>query len=324
MPAEPLTAFEREEIRAGIERGDSDWLIGERLSRHRCTINAEIRRNGGRSNYSAVTAQQQAVLRRRRPKTPKLLADRCLADEVTRRLEAKDSPKRISIELASEGRGRISHETIYQAIYNPGTGLKTGLHHGLHLKRRRRKRRGQTKQSPTHMFGTYLSISERPPIADTRTEFGHLEGDQIVGAYNKSAIVTVFDRHSRYLWLAPLESKGAQSTLKAMLKLLARIPARLRRTLTWDQGAEMACHSELTKRRRIPIYIADPKSPWQRPTSENGNALVRRYVGKGTDLSTYTTKDLRRIEQRINTIPRPTLNWHTATQLYNQAVAMTN
>jgi len=104
---------------------------------------------------------------------------------------------------------------------------------------------------------------------------------------------------------------------------LARIPEWLRLSLTWDQGSELACHREIAVESSIYIYFADPKSPWQRPTNENGNGLVRHHVGKGTDLSVYTPADLRYIENRINTIPRRIFGWNTATDLYHQHVAMT-
>ena len=144
MPACPLSACEREEIRAGIERGDSDGVIAARLGRHRCTINAEINRNGGRSKYSATRADQRAAQRRRRPKVSKLTADPVLASYVEARLLAKDSPMTISIELARGVHGvtgKISHECIYQSVYNPRRGLTAGLHTCLHLRRRRRKSR---------------------------------------------------------------------------------------------------------------------------------------------------------------------------------------
>lgn len=155
----------------------------------------------------------------------------------------------------------------------------------------------------------FQPIGARPEIALARTEVGHLEGDLIVGSFNRSAIVTVFDRASRRLWLAEFASDhGAEATLAAMVEILERIPEPLRRTLTWDQGREMARHQELAQLCGIDIYFADPHSPWQRPTNENGNGLIRRYVGKGTDLSRFTGPDLRLIEFRINTIPRRSLN----------------
>jgi IS30 family transposase len=233
----------------------------------------------------------------------------------------------VSIELARGVHGlvaSISHECIYQAIYSAGRGLAAGLHVGLHLKRRRRKHRGRTPVVATHSLGSFNLIGLRPEIAAQRIEVGHLEGDLIVGAYNRSAIATMFDRASRYVWLTKLpHAKNADGVLDALVATLRRLPARLRLTLTWDQGSEMARHLELTKRCGIDIYFAEPKAPWQRPTNENGNALVRRYVGKGTDLSVYSTRDLRAIERRINTIPRRSLNWATANDTYTAAVAMT-
>lgn len=327
MPVVALDAEEREEIRVGLAAKQTYVAIAAGLGRHRGTIGEEVKRNGGRKRYCAVDAQKRADKQRARPKTPKLVANKSLATYVTKRLKAKDSPMTIAIELARGVWGRtesISHECIYQAIYKPDRGLEPGLHTGLHLKRRRRKHRNQPKTPSSHSLGEFNSISTRPKIAEERTEVGHLEGDLIVGAFNRSALITVFDRTSRKLWLERVASKTAEATLTSLLRLFNRIPLHLRRTMTWDQGAEIARWIELSQRRNIDIYIADPKAPWQRPTNENGNALVRRYVGKGTDLKTYTTKDLRAIEHRINTIPRRVLGWATANDIYNAHVAMTN
>ena len=331
MPAEPLTALEREEIRAGIERGESNTEIARRLGRHRSTIGRELERNRGRNVYTAVTAEARAVTERARPKDSKLTADRALAAHVTERLKAKDSPMTISIELARGTHGmvaRISHETIYQAIYAHGTrGLERGLHLGLHRRRRCRKHRrrpGEALPAKASPLGTFNLIHDRPPEAWTRREVGHLEGDLICGSHNRSAIVTVFDRASRHCWLADFPaSHDAEETLAAVGEILQRIPAQLRRTLCWDQGREMARHHQLAERHGIDIYFADPHSPWQRPTNENGNGLIRRYVGKGTNLNVHTPTDLRLIEERINTIPRRSLNWDTAQNRYHAAVAMT-
>jgi transposase, IS30 family len=327
MPARPLTLHEREEIRAGIERRDPDGVIAAVLGRHRCTINAEVRRNGGRGSYRAMDAQRRADSALCRPKVPKLVADQALAGHVARRLKAKDSPMTISIELARGVHGRvamISHECIYRAVYSPDRGLAAGLHVGLHLKRRRRKHRGHRPVVSSHSLGSFNLIGLRPAIAAQRVEVGHLEGDLIVGAYNRSAIATMFDRTSRHVWLTKLpHAKSADGVLDALVATLRRVPAQLRLTLTWDQGSEMARHLELAERCGIDIYFAEPKAPWQRPTNENGNAIVRRYVGKGTDLSAFTNRDLRAIERRINTIPRRSLNWATANDIYTAAVAMT-
>lgn len=287
MPSEPLTACEREEIRVGIERCESNAEIARRLGRHRATIGREIGRNDGRSAFSAVDAQASAQANRARPKATKLQADPVLAAHVTARLKAKDSPMTISIELARSTHGIeacLSHETIYQAIYAHGTsGLPKGLHAGLHRRRRCRKRRLPPGETPTKgsPLGVFSLIASRPAIAGKRSEVGHLEGDLIIGAFNRSAIVTVFDRASRHLWMAGFhDTHTAPETLAALAEIFERIPQGLRRTLTWDQGREMADHATLTKLCGIDIYFADPHSPWQRPTNENGNGLIRRYVGK--------------------------------------------
>ena len=326
MPVNPLTAHEREEIRAGILSCDTDGEIADCLGRHRCTVNLEISRNGGRSRYWAVDAQRRADEQRKRLKAPKLVADPALAAHVAKRLKVRDSPMTISIELARGVRGMtasISHECIYQAVHAGGTrGLPKGCHVGLHLQRRRRKRRGH-KAPNSSALGVICSIHDRPPVALERVEVGHLEGDLIVGAYNRSALITLFDRTSRHLWLQHVTAKTADAVYKYLSRALNRIPPQLRLSLAWDQGSEIARHREIALRCGIEIYIADPKSPWQRPTNENGNTLVRRFVGKGTDLNIYTTRQLRAIEHRINTIPRRSLGWDTAHNIYTQAVAMT-
>ncbi len=197
----------------------------------------------------------------------------------------------------------------------------------MHRQRRCRKHRlpkGSAPAVKAGPLGEFNLIGLRPQVAGTRTEVGHLEGDLIVGAFNRSAIVTMFDRTSRHLWLADLpEGHGADATLAALVEILERIPTTLRRTLTWDQGREMARHADLAELCGIDVYFAEPHSPWQRPTNENGNGLIRRYVGKSTDLNRYTHDDLRAIEHRINTIPRRSLHWSTAHHVYTAAVAMT-
>jgi len=329
MPARPLTAPEREEIRAGIERGETDSEIALRLDRHRTTINAEINRNSGRHGYSAVAAQARADAARARLKRAKLEADPVLAAHVTERLEAKDSPMTISVELARGTHGlvgAVSHECIYRAVYAHGRrGLRRGLHTGLHRARRCRKHRQRGgEEAKAGPLGAFNLIGARPTIAGDRVEVGHLEGDLIVGAFNRSAIATIFDRASRHLWLADFpEDHGADATLAALCEVLERIPEPLRRTLTWDQGREMARHADLAELCGIDVYFAEPHSPWQRPTNENGNGLIRRYVGKSTDLSRFAPTDLRLIEHRINTMPRRSLGWSTAADVYAAAVAMT-
>ena len=326
--------FEREEIRAGLERNESLTELSRRLSRHRCTVSAEVNRNGGRYLYRAVDAQARADRQRARPKTPILAKDLLLATYVTARLEAKDSPMTISKELAAGVHGvtsKISHETIYAGIYAQGRrGLRRGLHVNLHRSRRCRKRRMAKGEQPQRKspLGAFKPIADRPAIAGGRSEPGHLEGDLILGAGNRSAIITVFDRATRATWLADLpEDHGASSTLAGLIELCERIPPELRKTLTWDQGREMARWADLEAACNIEVYFAEPHHPWQRPTNENGNGLLRRYVGKGTDLSRFTPEDLRRIETRLNTMPRRIFQWKSSQDIqrcsYTSSDAMT-
>ena len=328
MPANPLTLRDREEIRAGIVRGMNVTEIGYSLDRHRCTISAEISRNGGRKMYRAFRAHDLAAERRKRPKVR--LLDRCpqLAQHVTRRLEAKDSPMTIAVELGNgvypEIGETVSHETIYLAVYDHRcVAISTDLHTNLHRRHRLRTRR-RCRRPQQRWRDTMRPIAERPAIADTRDQVGHLEGDLIIGKRHQSAIITVFDRASRHLWMRGLpDSHAAGPTLCGLTELLNRIPPQLRRTLTWDQGGEMAHHDALADQCDIDVYFADAHSPWQRPTNENGNCLIRRYVGKGTNLAAFSPSDLQAIETRINTMPRRVLGWATAQHVYHQAVAMT-
>jgi len=324
-----LTVYEREEIRAGIERQQTLTAIADLLGRHRSTIYAEVRRNGGPDTYTATRAQARAGAQRWRPKPSLFESDTVLAEHVTARLKAKDSPMTISIELARGTHGttgQVSHETIYQAIYAHGRrGLDAGLHTGLHRRRRCRKRRVFGPPAPkAGPLGLFNLIGLRPTEADGRDVVGHFEGDLIVGSFNRSAIVTIFDRCSRFNLLADLpEGHSAQATLAALVELFERVPQHLRKTLTWDQGREMAAHSDLAELVGIDVFFANPHAPWERPTNENGNGLLRRYVGKGTNLGVYTPADLLAIEHRLNTMPRRVLGWDTAEQPYTAAVAMT-
>ncbi len=326
MPGEALSLSERVQIEVGVAAAESARSIGARLGRSPSSLTRELERNGGRAGYSAVGAQARADDMRRRPRLTRFEADPVLAAHVEARLVAKDSPMTIAIELARglfpEVTTVVAHETIYRAIYAHGrAGLARGLHGHLHRRHRcRQHRRPEDTPAKPGPLGLFNLISLRPPVAAARTEIGHVEGDLIVGSFNRSAIVTVFDRASRYLWLADLpDGHGAEAVLAALVELCERIPAAFRRTLTWDQGREMAGHRALAALTGIAVFFADPHSPWQRPTNENGNGLLRRYVGKGTNLNVYGVEDLRRIEHRINTMPRRRLGWQTATDVYHAA-----
>lgn len=327
MPGEALSLSERVQIEVGVQCSESARTIARRVGRAPSTVTRELVRNGGSDVYSAAAAEARAVRAQRRARPTVFESDPVLAAHVEARLKVLDSPMTIAVELT---RGvhdgidvTVSHETIYRAVYAHGRrGLAKGLHAGLHRRRRCRKHRRGDGDAPTAKgpLGEFNLIGLRAPEADGRDVVGHLEGDLICGSFNRSAIVTVFDRASRYCWLADLpEGHGAEATLAALIELIERIPEPLRRTLTWDQGSEMAEHAALAATVGIDVYFAEPHSPWQRPTNENGNGLLRRYVGKGTDLGVYTPADLRTIETRLNTMPRRSLDWSTAHDRYAAA-----
>nr|WP_298337677.1 IS30 family transposase [Ferrimicrobium sp.] len=164
-------------------------------------------------------------------------------------------------------------------------------------------------------------MTQRPEVASTRSEVGHFEGDLIIGARGKSAIVTLIDRTSRLNLIGDLPGNyGAENVLACCIELLERVPAELHRTLTWDQGREMARHDDLANAVGIDVYFANPHSPWERPSNENFNGLLRCYVGKGTDLSVYSQEDLDVISHRLNTMPRRIFQWGSAKDRYSAAV----
>jgi transposase, IS30 family len=327
MAGAVLSAEEREEIRVGCAGGESFALMARTLGRSTSTVSEEVRRNGGRHRYCAVAAEKRAVKQRCRPKSTKFQSNRALADHVEDKLAALDSPTTIAIELARAGGisgDTVSAESIYQAVYGHGTrGLVAGLSHCLHRQRRRRKRRCRAGETPKRAspLGSFNLIGLRPEIAWERSEFGHFEGDLIIGERGRSAIVTLIDRASRYNLIGDLpEGHDATSVLACCIELIERLPEELRKTLTWDQGTEMARHPDLAAAVGIDVFFAEPHSPWMRPTNENFNGLLRRYVGKGTDLSIYSQQDLDRISHRINTMPRRIHQWESAADRYNAAV----
>lgn len=324
MPETGLSRDDREEIRVGIERDESFARIARTLGRPTSTVSREVARNGGRGKYSATRAGERARHARRRPKTPVLVAHPDLGAEVTRRLrEEKLSPGVISQQLCEEGVGKVSTETIYCAIYaQGGRGLPAGLHRSLHRRRRcRRHRRKAVGSERTGPLGRFSSIHTRPAIARLRTQVGHWEGDLIIGARNASAVVTLIDRASRYALLGELPlGHTAEEVALTLTQLFDRVPHELRRTLTWDQGREMALHAEMSAYCGIETFFCDPHSPWQRPTNENFNGLIRRWLPKGTDLSVHTQEDLDVIANRVNTMPRRRLDHDTAADRYHLAV----
>jgi IS30 family transposase len=315
-----LSAAEREEIALGLAAGRSLRAIAAGLGRPPSTICREVARNRTtKGRYRALSAQAAAEERARRPKTAKLAADRVLAGQVQDWLDRKWSPRQISrrlaIEFPDQPEMRVSHETIYQSIYVQGRGaLRRELAACLRTGRALRKpRRAAGTRSGAGRMKDMVMISDRPPQAADRAVPGHWEGDLIVGKDGTSAIGTLVERSTRFCLLLhlPRGRHDAATAAAAMTATMGQLPAHLRRSLTWDQGKEMARHAQITLATGLDIYFCDPHSPWQRGSNENTNGLLRQYFPTGTVLSGHSKAHLDNVAAELNGRPRQTLSWRT-------------
>ncbi len=321
--AEPLCAQEREVISRELSRGNSARCIGKLLGRHHSTIAREIERNGGATDYRALDAQERYESFKTRPKERKLVASSRLHDAVNEGLEQKWSPEQISARLDEEypddPEMKVSHETIYQALYLQAKGeLRTELKLALRQGRARRVPRSRVALSRGKIRGM-VNISERPAEADDRAVPGFWEGDLIIGKGGKSQIATLVERTSRVTMLVRIPyDRRAERVAALLAKKMETLPEFLRNSVTWDQGKEMARHAEFTG---LPIYFCDPHSPWQRGTNENTNGLLRQYFPKGTDLSLHTQEELDRVAAELNGRPRKTLGWQKPIEVFDKLIA---
>ncbi len=322
-----LAAREREEIAVGLAAGEPVRAIAARLGRAPSTVSREIRRNSrGRRHYRALAAQGQAQWRAARPKTAKLAGNAVLRAWVQEKLEQRWSPEQISVMLKREFPGdaemRVSHETIYQAIYVQGRGalrreLAACLRTGRALRKPRRKEGERRGKIPGMVM-----ISERPAEAEDRAVPGHWEGDLIIGAANRSAIGTLVERSTRFVMLLHLpDGYGPERVAAAMTQAMGGLPDAIRRSLTWDQGKEMAGHAQIAVAADLDIYFCDPHSPWQRGSNENTNGLLRQYFPKGTDLAAHSRGHLQAVAGELNSRPRKTLGWKTPAQALDEVLA---
>jgi IS30 family transposase len=324
-----LSLAEREEIRAGLVAGLSLAAIGRGLGRATSTVSREVARNGGRERYLAWVAERRAGEVCRRPKPAKLAVAGELREFVIAGLRERWSPRQIAARLRAEfpdrPEMRVSHETIYQSLFIQARGqfrkeLTAYLRSG---RPKRQPRPDPDRVRPRRIVGM-ISISQRPAEADDRAVPGHWEGDLLMGTYNRSAIVTLVERSTRYVLLARLEGRhDAPTTCAALTATIGRLPAHLRRSLTWDQGSEMADHADFTIATDVSVYFCDPHSPWQRGSNENTNGLLRQYFPKGIDLSPFTQADLDEVARQLNGRPRQTLAWKTPAEKLNELVATT-
>lgn len=325
-----LSLLERQRIATLRERGLSVRAIAARLGRAPSTISRELRRNtlahdGG--VYDGDLAHARAHQRLRRPRTGRLLRDAQLRAEVQAKLELEWSPEQIAAHLRRAWPDRpewhLCHETIYQALYQGGKGgLSRTLTKKLRTGRPLRKRRRRAHQRTPRFVAPALLIDHRPEAADRRERIGDWEGDLIIGRSSRSAIATLVDRTSRFVRLVPLPNgHGAEAVRDGLIDLLQRLPEAARLTLTWDQGAEMACHHQIEPYLSEGVFLAHPASPWQRGTNENANGLLRQHFPKRTDLSVHTLDDLRAVEDRLNNRPRKALGWQTPAHVFTTALA---
>jgi transposase, IS30 family len=310
-----LSLPERVEVALGVQRGWSYRRIGAEIGRAASTVCREVAANGGRGGYRPVRAHERAHRRARRPKPTKLAANAALCARVVTDLQGWWSPQQIAVRLGREAAagarlGTVSHETIYKSLYIQGRGeLRRELARCLRSGRAVRRPRGRVETRGR--IKNMVLISERPAEAADRAIPGHWEGDLLVGKNGKSHIATLVERSTRYVMLAKIPDAKAETVTAALAQLVARLPGHLWRSLTWDQGSEMAGHQLFTVATGIPVYFCDPHSPWQRGSNENTNGLLRQYFPKGTPLSRHSQEDLDRAAISLNGRPRATLDWHT-------------
>ena len=373
-----LSFAEREEIALLRVEGLGVREVARRLGRAPSTISRELRRNaatrGGELDYRATTAQWHAERAGRRPKAAKLATNRELRSYVQERLggavavpggtavwgpavpwkgrrhgrrqhrrwgkawSPQQIAERLRVDYPDDGRMRISHEAIYQALYIQGRGaLKRELTACLRTGRALRVPRVRTQGRGKSFVTPEILISERPAEAEDRAVPGHWEGDLILGL-NRSAIGTLVERTTRFtmlLHLPPMDGHGvgprakngpalaghgAEAVRDAITGTITTLPEQLRRSLTWDQGSEMAQHARLRIDTGLQVYFCDPHSPWQRGSNENTNGLLRQYFPKGTDLSLHSVDDLAAVAAALNSRPRKTLGWSTPAEALDAAL----
>ena len=323
-----LSLAEREEISRGLARGVSLRSIAADLGRAASTVGRELRRNGGNERYRAATADQQAWDRALRPKRCKLAMHEPLRRIVAGKLEQNWSPEQIAGWLKrtypDDEAYRVSHETIYRSLFVQARAvLKKELQAHLRSQRAiRRSRHATGKGDQRGSIVDAVSIRERPASVEDRAVPGHWEGDLLCGSSN-SHIVTLVERHSRYVMLAKVPNRDSRSVVSALIEQARSLPDQLLKTLTWDRGKEMAEHKRFTLETDVAVYFCDPQSPWQRGSNENTNRLLRQYFPKGTDLSVHSQERLNEVAREMNQRPRKTLDYETPAERFNACVAMT-
>jgi len=324
-----LSLAEREEIACLTAAGHGPREIGRRIGRPASTVSREVARNttSPQRGYRAWTAQARAEANAARPKQRKLATQLSLRAQVQQRLQENHSPqqiaKRLRLDYPNDPEMWVSHESIYQALYVQGRGgLRRELTTHLRTGRTVRKPRRRPGERRGRIPGMVM-ISERPAEVEDRAVPGHWEGDLILGSTaSGSAIGTLVERSTRYVILLHLPGDHTALTVQdAMVTVMADLPETLKRTLTWDQGSEMANHARIAAATGLDIYFCDPHSPWQRGSNENTNGLLRQYFPKGTDLSLHGPGILENVAAELNRRPRKTLGWATPAEALDKLLS---
>ena len=324
-----LSIDEREEISRGVAAGVSLRSIAGQLHRAPSTISRELRRNGGWGRYRAAAADSQAWDRALRPKPCKLARHDELRQLVAARLSENWSPEQIAGWLKhtypDDEAYWVSHETIYRSLFVQARGvLKKDLQAHLRSGRAiRRSRHASSKGDSRGSLTDMISIRERQASVEDREVPGHWEGDLLCGSAN-SYIVTLVERHTRYVLLAKVQNRDSASVITALISQAHRLPDELVKSLTWDRGKEMAQHKRFTLATDAAVYFCDPQSPWQRGSNENTNGLLRQYFPKGTNLSVHSQERLDEIARQLNGRPRKTLGFETPAERFAACVALTD
>ena len=320
-----LSLMEREEISRGLAGGESRRSIARRLGRSPSTISREVNVNGGVRRYRACRAEKDAVRRARRSKPAKLAACERLRVVVEEKLELRWSPQQISgwlvAEFPDDPEMRVSHETIYMSLFVQSRGaLRKELTRYLRSGHTTRRPRGHTVMNGQGQLRGTLNIRERPGEADDRAVPGHWEGDLLMGK-RMHAMATLVERKTRFVMLVALPNGHAADVVAdALAAKIVELPAQLRRSMTWDQGKEMAAHAKFTVKTGLPVYFCDPRSPWQRGSNENTNGLLRQYFPKRTEIAQFTQADLDDVAAELNDRPRQTLGWKSPSQALDEVL----
>ena len=310
-----LSLQDRLAIADGLQAGLTLTMIAAGIGKHTSTVSREVRGRSIDGLYLPYQADNAAAADRARPKQSKLVTNQTLRDAVEDGLSRRLSPEQISHRLVKDFPDdesmRVSHETIYQALYFQARGgLKREVAQALRSGRTRRKPHRAPDQRRHRFADPMLMISDRPAQIEDRAVPGHWEGDLIMGEGNKTAIATLVERATRYTMLVHLPDGHHAEAVRDGL-IATSLPTHLKGSLTWDQGAEMARHKQFSMATDMAVYFCDPASPWQRGTNENTNGLLRQYFPKGTDLSVFGPEDIEHVAQQLNGRPRKTLDWDT-------------